>query len=156
MQVILAVIIVALVATKLDDVTVSVKGTDVEVQSACSLGTSLDSSSLCVYVYVVVGISLLVSLIISILQCCTCNLCGLGKFLDVVFAAAGTVWWVIAAGVVQANVNDAQNLDLSLNNYRVAVVAMMWIEVGLFVLMVVSGLFRACSCLGGCCGDSKV
>lgn len=46
------------------------------------------------YVYAVCGISLVVSSIISIVQCCTCNLCGLGKILDLLFAGFGLVWCV--------------------------------------------------------------
>ncbi len=44
------------------------------------------------YAYVVVGVSLAVSLAVSLLQCLTCNLCGLGKILDILLAAFGTVW----------------------------------------------------------------
>jgi len=43
---------------------------------------------------VVCGISIAVSAAVSLLQCCTCNLCGLGNILDILLAAAGTVWWV--------------------------------------------------------------
>lgn len=46
----------------------------------------------CSYAYVVVGVSLAVSLAVSLLQCLTCNLCGLGKILDILLAAFGTVW----------------------------------------------------------------
>lgn len=42
--------------------------------------------------FVVVGISLAVSLVISLVQCVTCHLCGLGSILDTLFATAGTVW----------------------------------------------------------------
>ena len=40
----------------------------------------------------VVGVSLAVSLAISLLQCCTCNMCGLGKFFDPVLGIFGTAW----------------------------------------------------------------
>lgn len=51
----------------------------------------------CRYTYVVVGVSLAVSLAVSLLQCLTCNLCGLGKILDILLAAFGTVWWALQA-----------------------------------------------------------
>lgn len=60
--------------------------------STCSLGTAVESSSLCVYAYALAGISLGVSFVISLLQCCTCNLCGLGKLLDIIFSVVGTAW----------------------------------------------------------------
>ena len=81
--------------------------------------------------YVVIGVSLVVSAAISLVQCLTCNLCGLGKFLDMIFAGVGFVWWLVAAGVVQHNVNDAPGLDGSMQDYRNATVGMMWAEVSL-------------------------
>lgn len=89
-QFVVAVAIVAIVATKLSDVTYSNAG----IYQTCSLGqcgTSC-SGSLCNYMYAVAGVSMAVSLGISILQCCTCNLCGLGGILDILFAIAGTAW----------------------------------------------------------------
>ncbi|GAB4814433.1 hypothetical protein N2152v2_001479 [Parachlorella kessleri] len=123
------------VASKLDNVTVKLDGTDVEFHSSCR--------------YVVIGVSLVVSFAISLVQCLTCNLCGLGKFLDMIFAGVGFVWWLIAAGVVQHNVNDAPGLDGSMQDYRNATVGMMWAEVALFGVLIVSGLFRLCSCFSG-------
>ena len=46
------------------------------IEVTCALGTSVSSGSLCSYVYAVAGVSLLVSFVISLVQCCTCNLCG--------------------------------------------------------------------------------
>ena len=50
--------------------------------------------------YVVCGVSLAVSAVVTLLECCTCNLCGLGKVLDVIVAGFGAVWWVLL-GVAQ-------------------------------------------------------
>lgn len=47
--------------------------------------------------FVVAGISVIVSLLISLVQCVTCHLCGIGGVLDVIFAAAGTAWWVVVS-----------------------------------------------------------
>lgn len=83
----------------------------------------------------VAGISLAVSLVISIIQCCTCHLCGLGGILDTLFAIVGTgvcvrggdekeksvlcssdtrrfpcaAWWAAGAGVVTTNVKNGNN-----------------------------------------------
>lgn len=142
-QVVLAIAIICVVAVKLSNtnVTTSVSGEPVTIEFTCALGTSVSSGSLCSYVYAVAGISLLVSFCISIIQCCTCNLCGLGKFLDLLFAIAGTVWWVIASPVVQTNVNNAAGDSQSLQNYRDAVVIMMWAEVSIGRDFIVQPLF---------------
>lgn len=58
----------------------------------CLLGADYGSSSLCTYTFVVAGVSLAVSAAASLLLCCTCNLCGLGKIVDVIVAAFGAIW----------------------------------------------------------------
>ncbi len=156
-QVILAAAIIALVAVKLQDTTwYAEDGKTFDVQVTCALGTAVESGSLCDYVYAVAGISMAVSLAISLLQCCTCNLCGLGSILDLLFAGVGTAWWAIAAAVVQTNVSDASDEDLPLQNYRTSVVVMMWVEVALFALLVLSGIFQCCGSCGGRKNSSKV
>ncbi|GAB4818993.1 hypothetical protein N2152v2_006039 [Parachlorella kessleri] len=153
MRVVLAIAIIALVAVKLDNVVVTTSGDNihnlqVKVNSTCSLGTAIDSNSLCAYTYAACAISLVVSLAISIIQCCTCNLCGLGRILDLIFAVVGTGWWAIAAAVIQKHVDDAANEGLSLQHYRTATVGLMWTEVALFGLLVISGVVRVANLAG--------
>lgn len=149
-QGIVAIAIAVVVAVKLMDVTVAVDGAEVlDYNYTCLLGTDYGSSSLCTYTLVVVGVSLAVSFCVSLLQCCTCNLCGLGKILDILLAAAGTAWWAVAGGVIQANATDtlppgAQPANDSVSTARTAVPIMAWIECGLFAAMLVSSLFRCC------------
>ena len=83
-QVLLAIAIIVVVAVQLVDV--GVDGTSYSY--SCLLGQDYLSTSLCTYTFVVCGVSLVVSSLISIIQCCTCNLCGLGKILDVLVGAA--------------------------------------------------------------------
>jgi hypothetical protein len=83
-QVLLAIAIIVVVAVQLVDV--GVDGTSYSY--SCLLGQDYLSTSLCTYTFVVCGVSLVVSSLISIIQCCTCNLCGLGKILDVLVRAA--------------------------------------------------------------------
>lgn len=116
------------------------------------------------------GISVIVSLLISLVQCVTCHLCGIGGVLDVIFAAAGTAWWVvvsrrgggvqacdkylvdsslltparrwiIASAIVTKHANQANGV-LPEENWRNTVVGMMWAEVGVFGIMFLSGLIR--------------
>lgn len=168
-QIALAVIIIVLVAVKLEDVTFP---TDMEslkanwaaftadplhfgtIEAQCSLGTSLESSSLCVYTYVLAGellarwraeqgfqaqamggpprppapaqrsarpaqmtraqslslraarpaagLSLVLTFLISMLKFVTCDLCGLGGVLDIIFAAVGTAWWSIGVSLISS------------------------------------------------------
>ncbi|KAL4458431.1 hypothetical protein ABPG75_013296 [Micractinium tetrahymenae] len=146
---ILAILIAILVSVKLMDVSVSVDGTNVSYNYSCLLGTDYGSSSLCTYTYVVIGVSLAVSLAVSLLQCLTCNLCGLGNILDILLAAFGTVWWAVASGVIASHANDplppsAQPASDSVSTARDAVPIMTYIEVGLFAAMFVSSIFRCC------------
>ncbi|EFN54382.1 hypothetical protein CHLNCDRAFT_135683 [Chlorella variabilis] len=144
MQIILAIAIIVVVAVQLVDVSVS--GTTYTYQ--CLLGQDYMSSSLCTYTFVVCGVSLVVSAVISMIQCCTCNLCGLGKILDVLLGALGTIWWAVASGVIGSNAMDplggtAQvTASSSVNTARDAVPIMCWVETGIFGAMLLSSLFR--------------
>lgn len=97
---VVAVAIVVVVATKLSDTQIvapnlsdGLQGSDFQIiNSTCTLAEDYKSSSMCNYVYALAGVSIAVSIAISLLQCCTCNLCGLGGVLDLIFAVAGTAW----------------------------------------------------------------
>ncbi len=146
-QVICAFAIAGVIAAKLYDVSFQITdgGKVVWSDEACLLGTAVGSSTLCDYMYAVVAFSLLFSLVISLVQCLTCNLCGVGSVLDVVFAIIGTVWWSIAAVVVTKNGTEANSQDIPEPSARNAVIALAWTEVALFVVLVVSG---CCRCMG--------
>ena len=137
-QVILAVVIVVLVASQLDHVTWD-NGQITATKATCTLGTSFDSASLCVYTYIVAGVSMAVSLGMVLLMCITANLCGIGKHLTMFIAGLGTVWWAIAGALVQKNLNTASTA-------AEVVSGMVWAETGLFGLLLVSSLLWACGC----------
>ncbi|PRW59976.1 transmembrane of CMA family [Chlorella sorokiniana] len=152
LQVGLAVAICIIVGVKLQDV--SFNSDNLTFSYSCLLGSDYGSSSLCTYTYAVAGISLAVSALVSLVQCCTCNLCGLGKIIDVILAAFGTAWWAIASGVIASNVSDTiTGVDpaavASVQSWRDAIPIMCYVETGLFAGMFVSGLFRCCSCCRG-------
>lgn len=115
-QIVLAIAIIVVVAVQLVDVNVdgtdftyscllgqdylsrSVSAPDSRAEENCNRCPSSSPpenlmapscSSLCTYTFVVCGVSLLVSSVISIIQCCTCNLCGLGRILDVIVSGGG-------------------------------------------------------------------
>jgi hypothetical protein len=137
-QVVLAAVIIALVATKLDDVQWE-NGELTATKATCALGSSFNSASLCVYTYIVAAVSIGVGLVLALLMCATCNLCGVGKHLNVFVAALGTVWWAIAGALVQKNLNSASTAAS-------VVSIMIWIQAGLFGAMLVAAIFWACGC----------
>lgn len=150
LQVVLAIAIVVVVAVQLVDVNVD----GGSYSYSCLLGQDYLSSSLCTYTFVVCGVSLVVSALISLIQCCTCNLCGLGKVLDIVLGAAGAIWWGVASGVIGKNAMDplsssvSSTTNSSVDTAREAVPIMCWVETGIFAAMFVTSLFRLCDCCG--------
>eukprot|EP00887_Chlorella_sp_A99_P006402 scaffold3.g6402.t1 len=144
LQVLLAIAIIVVVAVPLSDYSVNISGVDYGVN--CLLGNeSTTSSSLCNYVY----------------ACITCHFCGLGGILDLLFAIAGTAWWAIGGGIVTSNANknvvlttpdSTKTWGLPQSGWRDTVVVSMWIECGLFGLLVISGIARSCC---RCCGGGK-
>lgn len=162
LQVALAVAIIVVVAVKLDGVKlfsfdISFGDKEPAVAKAapsCLLGTSVHSASLCTYTYITASVSLAASFLISLLQCCTCNLCGLGKVLDVFVAILGSIWWAVSAAVVQVHIDNAPAAGSNaVHNWRTATMAMMWTELALFVILTVAGTLRACRLFG--CGHEE-
>lgn len=99
-------------------------------------------ANMCYYAFSVGGFSLLATLALSILQCVTCQLCGLGPILDAVFALAGAAWWALA-GVLFTQTRDAPyNRLLPLPEWREALVVVCWVGCGLFALWFVISVAR--------------
>lgn len=160
LQVALAAAIIGIVAAQLHNVTFTADfgastagGTPqwgIHTHASCSLGTAVESTSLCTYTYVLAGLSLLISALISLVKCVTCDLCGLGGLLDIIFSVVGTCWWAVGASVVTKHVQEAASADLPLQQWRDAVMAMAWAEVGMFGALIVAG---TCGCASKlCCG----
>lgn len=135
----------AVVAVKLDDVTFD-NGELTATHATCTLGASVNSASLCVFVYVASGVSMAAGLLLALVMCLTCNLCGLGKYINLLLAVLGTVWWVAAAAVVSHNLGDASTGGSSLQVYRDATIGMMWAEVGLYGALLLAGVLWVCGC----------
>ncbi len=60
----------------------------------CLLGVDSNGNSLCTSSYVVAAFSLGVSLLISMLQCINCHLCGIGYLLDLLLAGCTSLLWL--------------------------------------------------------------
>lgn len=151
----IAIAIICIVAIQLSDVWEMITGSN----NSCALSTPEHGDDLCIYAYVVCGISIGVSLVLSILLCCTCDLCGLGKFLDLLFAALACAWWIAAAVVftryvAQANDDNCSSPESACDDksdWRNAVAILAWINVGLFAISGLISLIRICRCCCGCC-----
>lgn len=169
----LALIIVIYVSIKLTDVTFD----GVNFEFYCLLGTNDNlytfSSNNCLMLQILSGLTIGVGLVIGIIQCYTCNLCGLGGILDGLFSLCGAGAWGYAAGVINTAVNsngelraqyeagvslpgptDLLNLRLnqtllnddynSVINQRDATRIMCWIEFGLFCFLLFASLLKCC------------
>lgn len=119
-------------------------------EAQCLLGKDKHSDSLCIYIYIVIGVSLAVSFVLSMIQCITCNLCGLGRYLDLALAVAATLWWAVAGVVVTQGAAEANDAGLPKEEYRNAVVGLVWAEVAFFSLLTASGVVY---CTGRCAGQ---
>jgi hypothetical protein len=89
-------LLIGLVATKLNNIKMSFdpEHLSAKVTDTCLLGAASNGVNLCYVAYGVGGVSILATAALSVLMCCTCNLCGLGFLLDTIFALVGTAWWV--------------------------------------------------------------
>jgi len=106
----LALFLVIWVSVKLTDITFN--GLDYEFQ--CLLGTNENrytfTSNNCLMLQILSGLTIGVGFVIGIIQCFTCNLCGLGGVLDGLFALLGAGAWGYAPGVLQTAVDSNGNL----------------------------------------------
>lgn len=120
----------------------------------CMLGVS-QGQSLCTYAYYVSGVSLLATSVISIVKCCTCDLCGLGIILDIFIGSLGVLWWVVASIIFTRNASLAHTAKVPLDNWRLAVTILSWTSVALFGLMLLAALIsifrKTCKALSACC-----
>ena len=94
----------------------------------CLMGTAPNGVNLCYVAYGFSGVSILATAALSLLQCCTCNLCGLGFVLDTVFAAAGTGWWAVAAVVFGFYARQPETAALPQANWRQWVIILSWVS----------------------------
>jgi mannose-P-dolichol utilization defect protein 1 len=124
-----------------------------DVSNVCLLGYTDQGGNLCYFAYIVSGISIIATGILSILQCCTCNLCGLGTVLDAIFAAAGTVLWAVAGVMFNWYEKLPAMAGVPREQWRHAIPILCFTACALFGIMCLAAIysiFAAC-----CCGGSK-
>lgn len=159
--------IIALVALRMNRIDVNVDQQAIQNMAAggnstaapisttqvCYLGTTASNLNLCFAAYGISGVSLLSTLALSILLCCTCNLCGLGFILETAFAAVGTAAWALAGVVLMQN--EERNAALPRADLRRVIYILTWTACGLFGLMFLANLWNMFAACCGCCGGSR-
>jgi hypothetical protein len=118
-------------------------------ESSCVLGADADTGSNCVLLEVAGGVTIALGLVVGIIQCFTCHMCGLGGVLDVLFATAGALLWAAVSVIVTRGKQAAEEFDSSAENdkWREVIVVMSYVEAGMFGLIAIMG-FSKCCCGG--------
>eukprot|EP00884_Botryococcus_braunii_P015830 jgi/Botrbrau1/2930/Bobra.0026s0006.2 len=102
--------------------------------NVCLLGTGFRNAHLCTYAIVAAGVSVGASLLISLMQCISCNFCSFGPFVDVIFQGAGTAWWIVASIIVTKYARQANSLQYPQQDWRDTVMYLSWALAGLFAV----------------------
>lgn len=160
LQVAAAAAIIVITAMKLHRVSISFdkQSYQADVSNVCLLGTTDNGANLCYFAYIVSGISIVATGILSLLQCCTCNLCGLGLILDGVFAAAGAVLWGIAGYIFDFYRKQPLMALVPRPEWRQSIPILAYAACALFGLMLLAAayaLLSTCCCPGSCGGSSR-
>lgn len=151
LQVALAIAILAVTAAELAN-----QAGSYGAQAQCLIGAST-AADLCTYVYLASAVPLIFSLLAATcVACCTCRRQPFRSICFGSYAAFAWVWWCVAAGVVTAAV--ARPLPPEFGRAqaaRVALAALLWLQVAAHTLMAASSCTRGrcrCAWLGGCAG----
>jgi hypothetical protein len=142
--------VAGITALKLQKVKVDSSG--VSLGANCYLWDQTGQSNpnqACIYAYTVAGVSAAAALALSILQCFTCNLCGLGDWADALFEGAAAAWWGVAAGVFSRYRSSADAAGVPEGQWRETVV---WASVGTCAAFAACGLLSLCKGFLKCCG----
>jgi len=159
LQLACAAAIIVITALKLHKVNITWddKTWNTDVLNTCLLGTMENGANLCYFAYIAGGISVLATLALSILQCCTCHLCGLGGLLDAVFAAAGTILWAIAGVIFDRYYKQPAMQNVPRPEWRLSITILSFAACALFGIMALAAIYSILSacCCGGCCGGGS-
>ena len=170
LQTLLAVGITVYTALKLSNVSVTVDGVfgpgDTVSESFCALGNTSDynvggsvgnitistssiASSNCLLLEILGGVTIAIGIVIAVIQCYTCNLCGMGGVLDFIFGVIGSAAWLAAAIIITGVYSDNKDSPDGYSDRREVVMIMTWVEFGLFASIVLAAVLKCCCCCGG-------
>lgn len=118
-----------------------------------SFDTASISNNNCLFLQILGGCTIGLGIVIGIIQCYTCHLCGLGGILDFIFAAAGSAAWVVASLMVTNIYKDGNASDnpavIAFNDERETIMIMCWVEFGLFASIIFASILKCLTCCGG-------
>lgn len=154
-QLAVAGLIIGLTAARMSNFKFSAADGSGKLTDNCLLGSTPNGVNLCYVAYGWSGVSILATLALSLLECCTCNLCGLGFLVDTIFALAGTAWWAIAGVMFRFYSQQPNVAALPQAQTRGWIIILAWIGCGLFAVAFLVNLYRMISRCCGCCGHSK-
>lgn len=159
MQVACAAAIIVITALKLHKVNVAwdEKKWSADVQNVCLLGFMNNGGNLCYFAYMASGISLAATAALSILQCCTCYLCGLGTLLDAVFAMAGACLWAVSGLIFNKYNTQPSMANVPRPDWRFSITVLSFSACALFGIMGLAAIYSvlAAVCCCKCCGGSS-
>ncbi len=141
------IVVVAVGLNKTQEIPVA-EGQPLQSTSVCLATTR--SANLCLYAYWAAGISILVSLLISVMNlCCPGRRHACCLSIEALLALLGAMWWT-AAGITEVVLgNEADSANLSGGTYRTVLWILCFVDAGLFALSFFSS---AVGCCAACCG----
>ncbi|KAI8472487.1 MAG: hypothetical protein J3K34DRAFT_519683 [Monoraphidium minutum] len=154
-QIAVAALIIGLTATRLNTIKMDFDMDKLEplITDTCLLGTGDKGVNLCHVAYAFSAISILAAAALSLLFCCTCNLCGLRRLADTLFALAGTAWWATGAGMLNTYAKQPRNIRLPQPEARGWIVVLCWVDCALFgAAFLVNFVAMLCACCRCCRG----
>mmetsp|Transcript_33685 Transcript_33685/g.60819 ORF Transcript_33685/g.60819 Transcript_33685/m.60819 type:complete len:186 (-) Transcript_33685:394-951(-) len=151
-----AIAIIVIVAKKLSGDLSPIEVIQHNDSTSCYLGANVKGHNLCAYAYAVCGASIVATFIISLFLCITCEFCGLGSIIELLFAGLGTAWWVAASIVFTKYGKTANNDNWPYKDARNTVIVLSWLEAVFFGIIVLYGVLKAlCSICSCCCGGAS-
>lgn len=130
---------------------------NVDVLNTCLLGKMDNGGNLCFLAFGASGVCVLATFALSLLLCCTCNLCGLGGILDAAFASAGAVVMGVSGRIFYTYHNRPAMQLVPREEWRLSIPILCFCACGLFSVMALAAIWSILSacCCGGCCGGGR-
>lgn len=158
-QVACAAAIIVITATQLHQVKITFdEKWNLDIPNTCLLGKMDNSGNLCYLAYLSSGLSILATFALSVLQCCTCNLCGMGLILDGVLGAAGTLMWCAVGLIFNTYHNRPAMQHVPQPQWRLSITVLSFTACALFGIMALAAVYsilKALCCCCSCCGGGS-
>jgi hypothetical protein len=101
------------------------------------------------------GVSVAATGLLSLLQCCTCSLCGLGLLLDALFAAGGTLMWAAVATLFNHYNQRPIMAAVPRPEWRESITVLSFVAAALFGLMALAAVYCMLALCCACCREQR-